>query len=109
MTLALPEFEGAVKVAVQTAVPKVDPWTRVHGEPEKDPGTPLSEKLTVPPGVSAEPDVELSVAMAVQIEDWLTTTGVVQETVVVVLRGLIVIPNVLLVLSECAVSVVAGV
>jgi len=98
-----------VKVAVQTAVPVVEPWTSEHGEPEKDPGTPVSEKLTVPPGVSAEPGVELSVTVAVQVEDWLTTTGVVQETVVVVLRGLIVIPNVLLVLSECAVSVVADV
>jgi hypothetical protein len=86
----------------------VEPWTSEHGEPEKDPETPLSEKLTVPPGVSAEPEVELSFTVAVQVEDWLTTTGVVQETVVVVLRGLIVIPDALLELSACAVSVVAG-
>ena len=94
---------------MQTAVPKVEPWTREHGEPENEPETPLSEKLTVPPGVSAEPDVELSVTVAVHVEDWLTTTGVVQLTVVVVLRGLTVIPDALLELSECAVSVVAGV
>jgi len=86
----------------------VEPWTSEHGEPEKDPETPLSEKLTVPPGVSAEPEAELSVTVAMHVEDWLTTTGVVQETVVVVLRGLIVIPDGLLKLSACAVSVVAG-
>ncbi len=85
----------------------MEPWTSEHGEPEKDPETPLSEKPTVPPGESAEPEVELSVTVAVQVEDWLTTTGVVQETVVVVLRGLTVIPEALLELSACAVSVVA--
>jgi len=53
--------------------------------------------------------VELSVTVAVQVEDWLTTTGVVQETAMVELRGLIVIPVALLKLSACAVSVVADV
>ena len=62
----------------------------------------------MPPGVSAELEVELSVTVAVQVEDWLTTTGVVHETVMVELRGLIVIPDALLELSACAVSVVAG-
>jgi len=93
---------------VQSAIPVVEPWTSEHGEPEKVPETPLSEKLTVPPGVSAELEVELSVTVAVQVEDWLTTTGVVHETVMVELRGLIVIPDALLELSACAVSVVAG-
>ena len=95
-------------MAVQTAVPVAEPWTSVHGEPEKDPETPLSAKFTAPPGVSEDPDVELSVTVAVQVADWLTTTGVVQETAVVVLRGLTVIPVALLELSACAVSVVAG-
>jgi hypothetical protein len=44
----------------------------------------------------------------VQVEGWLTTTGVVQLTVVVVLRGLTVMPDALLELSACAVSAVAG-
>ena len=66
--MAVPKFEGAVNVALQTAVPNVDPWTKVHGEPEKDPETPLSAKLTAPPGVIAEPDAELSVTDTVQVE-----------------------------------------
>lgn len=106
--MAVPELDGSVKVAVQTAVPEIEPCTRTHGELEKEPETPLSPKLTEPPGVMAEPSVELSVSVAVQVEAWLTTTGVVHETVVVVLRGLTVIPDVLLELPECEVSVVDG-
>ena len=44
---------------------------------------PLSLKLIVPDGVVGEPDV--SVTVAVQVEPWLITTGLVQETAVLVL------------------------
>lgn len=99
LTVPTPALEGAVKVAVQTAVPVVDPWRRMHGEPENDPDTPLSEKLTLPPGVSGEPCKELSATVTVHVEDWPTTTGVEHETVVVVLRGLIVMVDAALELS----------
>ena len=49
------------------------------------PVTPVSESVTVPVGVMAVP-VEVSVTVIVHVEAWLTTTGVVHETVVVVVR-----------------------
>lgn len=49
MIPALPDVE-AVKVAVQLAVPVVDPGTRLQGEPVIEPVT-FSLKDTVPPGV----------------------------------------------------------
>lgn len=88
-----------MNVAVQTAVPTVEPWTREQGDPENVPETPVSAKLTLPPGVSGEPDDELSLTVAVHVDAWLTTTGVVQETAVVVLRGLIVMLDTVLELS----------
>ena len=47
----------------------------------KDPVTPVSLRLTLPVGVVA-PEVEVSVTVTVQVEPWLITTGVVQDTVV---------------------------
>jgi delta-aminolevulinic acid dehydratase/porphobilinogen synthase len=50
-----------------------------------DPVTPVSARLTVPVGVMKVPG-EVSATVTVQVDGWLTTTGVVQETVVVVAR-----------------------
>ena len=52
----------------------------------KAPVTPVSASPTVPVGVMKVP-VEVSATVTLQVEPWLTTTGVVQETVVVVARG----------------------
>ena len=54
----------------------------------KVPVTPVSLSATVPVGVRNEPAAELSVTVTVQVEPWLIATGVVQETVVVVVRRL---------------------
>jgi hypothetical protein len=48
-----------------------------------DPVTPVSDKVTVPVGVTKVP-ASLSVTVTVHVEPWLITTGVVQLTVVVV-------------------------
>lgn len=53
----------------------------------KAPVTPVSASPTVPDGVMKVPG-EVSVTVTLQVEPWLTTTGVVQETVVVVARRL---------------------
>ncbi len=52
----------------------------------KDPVTPVWVRETVPVGVVAP--AEVSVTVTVHVEPWLITTGVVQETAVVVVRGL---------------------
>ncbi len=52
------------------------------------PVTPTSLKATVPVGVRNVPATVLSVTVTLHVEPWLITTGVVQETVVVVVRGL---------------------
>ena len=44
-----------------------------------DPDTPLAEKLTEPPSTVA-PDEAVSVTVTVQLDAWLTTTGVEQES-----------------------------
>src|SRR6266566_3723199 len=82
MIEAVPEAEGAVKVAVHEALP-VELWTSVHGEPVKVPETPESESVTIPVGTVG---FELmSVTVAEQLEASLTVTVVgVQLTVVVV-------------------------
>ena len=49
-----------------------------------DPVTPVSVSETVPVGVVA-PVAEVSVTVTVHVEPWFATTGVVHETVVVVL------------------------
>jgi hypothetical protein len=69
----------AAKVEVHVAVAIVP--ARAHVV--KDPVTPVSLRLTVPVGVVA-PVEEVSVTVTVHVEPWLTTTGVVQLTVVVV-------------------------
>ncbi len=48
------------------------------------PATPVSDNETVPVGVVVGAPVATSVTVTVQVEPWLATTGVVQETVVVV-------------------------
>jgi len=67
MIEAVPEAEGAVKVAVHDALP-VELWKSVHGELVKVAETPVSEKLTVPVGVRGEPEFELSETVAVHVE-----------------------------------------
>jgi hypothetical protein len=53
-----------------------------------DPVTPVSVRLTVPVGVRKVPADEVSVTVTVHVDAWLTTTGVVQLTVVEVVLGL---------------------
>lgn len=81
--MAEPEALGAVKVAEHEALP-VDSWVSWQGEPENVPETPVSEKLMVPAGVRGEPEVEVSVTVAMHAEAWFTRTGVGQTIVVVV-------------------------
>ena len=52
-----------------------------------DPVTPVWDSPTVPVGVMNVP-AELSVTVTVHVEPWFTTTGVVHDTVVVVVLGL---------------------
>jgi hypothetical protein len=52
------------------------------------PVIPVSDSATVPVGVRNVPAVEVSVTVTVHVEPWLATTGVVQLTVVDVVRGL---------------------
>jgi len=70
-----------VNVEVQVAEAVVP--ARVHVV--KDPVTPVWLRATVPVGVMKVP-AEVSVTVTVHVEPWLITTGVVQETVVVVAR-----------------------
>jgi hypothetical protein len=51
------------------------------------PVTPVWESVTVPVGVLVVP-AAVSVTVTVQVDAWLATTGVVQLTVVVVVRRL---------------------
>ncbi len=69
--LAVPEAEAAaVNIAVHVEVPRVVVAARVHGEPVMLPvAVPDAEKLTVPAGLILVPAVELSVTIAVQVED----------------------------------------
>ena len=69
----------AVKVDVHVAVATVPDKEQVV----KLPVTPVWIRVTVPVGVVA-PVVEVSVTETVHVEPWLTATGVVQLTVVVV-------------------------
>lgn len=77
-----------VKLAVQLATPRVVDVS-VHGEPVMVPEDCAND--TVPAGVMGVPAVELSLTVAVQVETWPMTTGLLQDTAVVVERGLIVI------------------
>ena len=73
-----------MNVEVQVAEAVVP--ARVHVV--KVPVTPVWLSDTVPVGVTNAPAADESVTVTVQVEPWLTTTGVVQETVVVVVRRL---------------------
>jgi len=81
--LAVPAVDGR-KVDVHVAVPAVALAARVHVV--KVPVTPLTAKVTAPVGVITVPAAELSATVAVQVDPWLTTTGLVQVTLVVVVR-----------------------
>ena len=72
-----------MKVEVHVAEAVVP--ARVHVV--NDPVTPVSLRPTVPVGVMKVP-AALSVTVTVQVEPWLITTGVVHDTVVVVVLGL---------------------
>ena len=54
----------------------------------KVPVTPVSLRATVPVGVRNVPAVEVSVTVTLHVDPVLTLTGVVQDTVVLVVRGL---------------------
>ena len=60
----------------------------VQGEPVKPPATPVEVNVTVPVGVIEVPEAEVSATVAVQVEAWLTTTGLLHDTVVDVALGL---------------------
>ena len=78
MTAAVPAVD-AVNVDAHVADAVVP--LRVHVV--NDPVTPVSLRVTVPVGVRNVP-AEVSVTVTVHVEPWLTTTGVVQDTAVVV-------------------------
>ena len=78
--LAAPEID-AVKVAVQLEA-GVTPTTRVHGDPEKVPvAVPVAAKSTVPVGDVA-PEVAVDLTVAVHVDAWFTSNGLVQVTLV---------------------------
>ena len=79
----MPEVE-AVKVDVQVADAVVP--ARVHVV--NVPVTPVSLSPTVPVGVRKVPAAEVSVTVTVHVDPWLITTGLVHDTVVVVVLGL---------------------
>src|SRR5437899_3910019 len=82
MIVAVPELE-AVNVEVHVAVPAVVPAASVHVV--NVPVTPDTVNVTEPVGVltGAGP---VSVTVAVQVDPWLTCTGLTQVTLVVVVR-----------------------
>ena len=71
----------AVNVEVQVALAVVPASVQVV----KVPVTPVSDNATVPVGVMKVP-AEVSVTVTVHADPWLATTGVVQDTAVVVAR-----------------------
>ena len=73
-------------VAVAVNVTEHDPAASVHVVALKDPAAPVSVNVTVPVGVEVVPG-DVSVTVAVQVEAWPTTTGVVHETAVLVVRS----------------------
>ena len=80
--LAVPALDG-VNVLVHVAVPAVVPAAKVHVV--NVPVTPDTVNVTEPVGVltGAGP---VSVTVAVQVDPWLTCTGLTQVTLVVVVR-----------------------
>ncbi len=83
MTAAVPEIV-ARNVDVHVAAAVVPLRLQVVKVP---PVMPVSDSATVPVGVMKVP-AELSVTVTVQVEPWLATTGEVQVTAVIVVRGL---------------------
>jgi len=77
--LAVPAVDG-VNVLLHVATPAVAVAVRVHVV--NVPVTPVTAKVTEPVGVDT--GAVLSVTVAVQVEPWLTTTGLVQVRLVVV-------------------------
>src|SRR5438445_301194 len=82
--VAVPAVD-AVKVLVHVAVPAVVPAANVHVV--NVPVTPLTVNVTDPVGVLTGA-TEVSVTVAVHVDPWFTTTGLVQVTAVVVARVL---------------------
>jgi hypothetical protein len=82
VTLAVPEVFGK-KDEVHVAEAVVPLKVHVVNVPV----TPVSDSATVPVGVPIVP-AAVSVTVTVQVDAWLATTGVVQLTVVVVVRRL---------------------
>ncbi len=80
VTAAVPAVD-AVKVEVHVADAVVPDRVQVV----KEPVTPVSARVTVPVGVMNVPGEE-SATVTVHNEPWFATTGVAQDTVVVVAR-----------------------
>src|SRR5437879_13537654 len=78
--VAVPEVEG-VNVDVHVAVPAVVPAANV--QVVNVPVTPVTVKVTEPVGVLTVP-VPVSVTVAVHVVPWLTATGLVHVTAVLV-------------------------
>ena len=78
--MAVPEVE-AVNVEVHVAVPAVVPAANV--QVVNVPVTPVTVKVTEPVGVVA-PVADVSVTVAVHVDPWLTNTGLVHVTLVLV-------------------------
>lgn len=81
MTAAVPDVV-AVKVEVHVAEAVVPAKEHVVNVPV----TPFSVRVTVPVGVVA-PVLEVSVTVTVHVDPWLATTGLVQETLIVVIAA----------------------
>ena len=101
MIVAVPAVE-AVNVLVHVAVPAVVPAANV--QVVNVPVTPLTVNVTEPVGVLTGA-TEVSVTVAVHVEPWLTTTGLVHVTaVVVVLRLTTTVAAVVVLLVWCVPS-----
>jgi hypothetical protein len=72
---------SAVPVAVPVNVTEQVPAARVQVVELNEPVGPVSLNVTVPVGTVLVP-AEMSATVAVQEDGWLTTTGVMQVTVV---------------------------
>lgn len=73
-----------VVIAVNVEVHVADAVVPARVHVVNDPVTPVSVRETVPVGVIA-PLVDVSVTVTLHVEAWLARTGLVHETVVVVL------------------------
>ena len=84
--MAVPDVVG-VKVEVHVAEAVVPERVHVVNVPD----TPVTLRATVPVGVRKVPAVEVSVTVTVHVDPVFTFTGLVQLTVVLVVRALTVI------------------